>query len=102
LSILSLDDGERRAARGRAEASTRRSIIPDPSTRFYAAGVRTESVAEFTGRMERLEALACPAENAEDVAFFNDHTEIANQHGMSYREGSKLIIRMRHGGAPWP
>ncbi len=100
LSVPSLDDGERRAARGRDEASTRRSIIPDPSTRFYAAGVHTESVAEFTGRMESLEALACPAED--DVAFFNDHTEIANQHGMSYREGLEFIIRMRHGGAPWP
>ena len=50
-----------------------------------------------TAGMKRLEALACPTEG--DVAFFNEHIEIANGHGMNHREGLEFIIRMRQGGA---
>ena len=67
------------------------------ATEAYAAWVRTESVAEFTARMKRLQALACPTED--DVGFFNEQMETAFQHGMKYREGLEFTIRMRHGGA---
>ncbi len=44
-----------------------------------------------------MEALACPADS--EIPFFNDHMEIANQHGVDYQETVEFIIRMRHGGA---
>ena len=47
-----------------------------------AAWVRNESVAEFMVRRKRLEAIACPADS--EIPFFNEHMEIANQHGMDY------------------
>ncbi len=59
--------------------------------------MRNESVAEFMVRRKRLEALACPADS--EIPFFNEHMEIANQHGMDYGEALEFIIRMRHGGA---
>jgi len=58
---------------------------------------RDETVAEFTDPRKRLEAFACPADS--EIPFFNDHMEIANQHGMVYQECLEFIIRMRHGGA---
>ncbi len=63
----------------------------------YAAWVRNESVAEFMVRRKQLEALACSADS--EIPFFNEHMEIANQHGMNYGEALEFIIRMRHGGA---
>ncbi len=48
-------------------------------------------------RRKHLEALACPADS--EIPFFNEHMEIANQHGMNYQEALEFIIRMRHGGA---
>ena len=48
-------------------------------------------------RRKQLEALACPADS--EIPFFNEHMEIANQHGMNYGEALEFIIRMRHGGA---
>ena len=43
-----------------------------------------------------IEGLAYPADS--EIPFFNEHTEIANQHGMDYQEALEFIIRMRHGG----
>ena len=60
------------------------------------AWVRNESVAEFMVSRKHLEALACPADS--EIPF-NEHMEIANQHGMNYGEALEFIIRMRHGGA---
>ena len=48
-------------------------------------------------RRKRLETLACPVDS--EIPFFNEHMEIANQHGMDYGEALEFIIRMRHGGA---
>jgi len=59
--------------------------------------LRDETVAEFVVGRKTLEALACPADS--EIPFFNDHMEIANQHGMDYQEALEFIIRMRHGGA---
>jgi hypothetical protein len=59
--------------------------------------VRNESVAEFMIRRKKLEALARPADS--EIAFFNDHMQIANQHGMDYQEALEFIIRMRKEGA---
>jgi len=58
---------------------------------------RDKTVAEFMVRRKRLETLACPADS--EIPFFNDHMEIANQHGMPYQEALEFIIRMRHGGS---
>jgi hypothetical protein len=63
----------------------------------YAAGMMAEVVADFTARMKRLEALACPTQA--DTPFFNEHVEISNREGMNYREALEFIIRMRHGGS---
>ncbi len=48
--------------------------------------MRTESVAEFMARRRCLESLACPSDK--DVPFFNEHIELANEHGMEYQERS--------------
>jgi len=48
-------------------------------------------------RRKKLETLACPADS--EVPFYNDHMQVANQHGMDYQEALEFIIRMRHGGA---
>ncbi len=58
---------------------------------------RDETVAEFMVRRKKLETLACPADS--EVPFYNDHMQIANQHGMDYQEALEFIIRMRQGGA---
>ncbi len=47
--------------------------------------------------MKRLEALACLLDR--DIAFFNEHVGIADQHGLNYRESLEFIIRMRNGGS---
>ena len=58
---------------------------------------RDGRVAEFIVQRKQLEALACPADS--ETPFFNEHMEIANQHGMSFGDALEFIIRMRHGGA---
>jgi hypothetical protein len=56
-----------------------------------------DDVAQFTARMKKLEALACPSPC--DVSFFNDHMQTAKSEGLTYREGLEYVIRMRNGGA---
>ncbi len=48
-------------------------------------------------RRKKLEALACPADS--EIPFFNDHIQIADQHGMTTQEALEFIIRMRQSGA---
>jgi hypothetical protein len=64
---------------------------------MYLQSMFVESVSKLTARMKRLEALAFPRDH--DAAFFNAQIEIANLHGMTYREGLEFVIRMRYGGA---
>jgi len=89
------EDG--RAGRSREEASSLRWVIPCFRMRSSAAWVHGESVAEFTARMERLEALTCPTDR--DIPFFNQQAEIADRHGLNYRESLEFIICVRNGGA---
>ena len=54
------------------------------------------SVIEMTGKLKRVESLACPTEG--DVPFFQELMGVAAQHQMNYREALEFVIRMRHGG----
>jgi hypothetical protein len=56
-----------------------------------------ETPEEFSNRVRRLKAIACPT--SEDEPFFNEHMQVAKKNGLTWKEGLEHVIRMRNGGA---